>query len=133
MADPVSWFLIEPGWRVVDADGNDVGRVEEVLGDSSVDIFDGLSVASGIFARPRYVPAEQVGEIVEGTVKLALDRQAVEQLGEFEEPAVQEQIEPVGASRLTRLEQRVIPTDDRPGQVGIVRRALEWLGLAGKR
>ena len=133
MADPVSWFLIEPGWRVVDADGNDVGRVEEVLGDSSVDIFDGLSIASGIVARPRYVPAEQVGEIVEGTVKLALDRQAVEQLGEFEEPAVQEQIEPVGASRLTRLEQRVIPTDDRPGQVGIVRRALEWLGLAGKR
>jgi hypothetical protein len=133
MADPVSWFLIEPGWRVVDADGNDVGRVEEVLGDSSIDIFDGLSIASGIVARPRYVPAEQVGEIVEGTVKLALDRQAVEQLGEFEEPAVQEQIEPVGASRLARLEQRVIPTDDRPGQVGIVRRALEWLGLAGKR
>jgi hypothetical protein len=133
MADPVSWLLVEPGWRVVDANGKDVGRVEEVLGDSSVDIFDGLSVASGILARPRYVPAEQVDEIVEGTVKLSLEQHAVEQLDEFQEPAAQEQIESGGASKLTRLEQKAVPTPERPEEPGVVRRALEWLGLAGRR
>jgi hypothetical protein len=70
MADPVSWLLVEPGWRVVDADGGDVGRVEEVLGDTETDIFDGLQVSSGMLSRRRYVPAESIDEIVEGTVRL---------------------------------------------------------------
>ena len=80
MADPVSWLLIEPGWQVVDADGDEVGRVEEVTGDSGADIFDGLAIASSLFARPRYVPAEHVGEIEEGSVRLTVDRAAVERL-----------------------------------------------------
>jgi hypothetical protein len=40
MADPVSWFVIEPGWKVVDADGEQVGTVDEVVGDSGDDIFN---------------------------------------------------------------------------------------------
>jgi hypothetical protein len=70
MPDPVSWLLVEAGWRVVDASGGDVGRVEEVLGDTETDIFDGLQVSSGLLSRRRYVPAESVGEIVEGMVRL---------------------------------------------------------------
>jgi uncharacterized protein YrrD len=70
MADPVSWLLVEPGWRVVDADGEDIGRVEEVLGDPDTDIFDGLQVSSGLLARRQYVPAEAIDGIVEGTVRL---------------------------------------------------------------
>ncbi len=77
MTTPVSWLLVQPGWRVEAADGTEVGRVEEVTGDSGADIFDGLSIASSIFAHPRYVPAEQVGEIVEGRVRLTLDRAAL--------------------------------------------------------
>jgi predicted peroxiredoxin len=133
MADPVSWLLIEPGWKVVDGGGKEIGRVEEVLGDSGADIFDGLSIASGIVARPRYVPSEQVAEIVEGTVKLSLDEHGVDTLAAYEEPAVQEEVESVGASAFTRAEQKVTKPPERPEQVGVVRRALEWLGLAGKR
>ena len=33
MADPVSWLLIEPGWEVVDANGERIGKVDEVLGE----------------------------------------------------------------------------------------------------
>lgn len=77
MADPVSWLLIEPGWRVESADGNEAGRIEAVLGDQNADIFDGLAIATGIVGRPKYVPAEQVAEIIEGTVRLSLDRSAV--------------------------------------------------------
>jgi hypothetical protein len=70
MADPVSWLLVEPGWRVVDAQGGDVGRVEEVLGDTETDIFDGLQVSSGMLSRRHYVAAESIDQIVEGTVRL---------------------------------------------------------------
>jgi hypothetical protein len=64
MPDPVSWLLIERGWRVVGPDGEEVGRVESVTGDRDADIFDGLELDSG------YVPSERVGRIVEGEISL---------------------------------------------------------------
>lgn len=70
MSDPVSWFMIEPGWEVVDADGESVGKVQEVVGDPDRDIFDGLQVTAGLLAESRYVPGEEVGEITEGRVQL---------------------------------------------------------------
>ena len=88
MTEPVSWLLIEPGWKVVDADGQDIGRIEEVVGDTSSDIFNGLAVSTGLLAKARYVPAEQVGEITEGEVQLKLPAEHVERLEEHEPPAV---------------------------------------------
>jgi uncharacterized protein YrrD len=84
MADPVSWLVVERGWSVVDASGEELGTVDEVLGDEGTDIFNGLAVAHGLVARPRYVPAERVGSIHEGTVQLDLDRAAFEQLGDHD-------------------------------------------------
>ena len=93
MADPVSWLMIEPGWKVVAADGGEVGEVDEIAGDSRLDIFDGLAIATSAFGKPRYVPAEQVGEITEGTVRLKLTKQQVDELGEYLEPATSAEIE----------------------------------------
>ena len=72
MADPVSWFVVEPGWKIVAADGDEVGTVHEMLGDPERDIFDGIAVSTGALTKPTYVPSEQVGEIREGEVHLAL-------------------------------------------------------------
>ena len=80
MADPVSWFVMERGWRVVDRDGEDVGTVEEILGDENADIFDGLSVRGGALSDARYIPSEHVAEITEGTVRLDLANAEVEAL-----------------------------------------------------
>ena len=80
MADPVSWFVIERGWEVVDRDGAKIGQVEETLGDENADIFHGLSVATSLVGAPRFVPAEQVAEIEEGRVQLSLTSAEVEQL-----------------------------------------------------
>ena len=128
--DPVSWLMIEPGWTVVDADGNDVGRVEEVTGDSTHDIFDGLSIASGMFSRPRYVPAESIVEITGGCVRIA---SPLAGLDEFREPAASEAISSERAGILRRLESDVEPHREHEHRVGLVRRALLWLGLAGRR
>jgi hypothetical protein len=93
MADPVSWYLIERGWKVVGSDGEEIGKVEETVGDSTLDIFDGLTVGTGLLSKPRYVPAELVGEIVEGQVTLTIDHEQFERLGEYHEPPPTEQIE----------------------------------------
>lgn len=79
MADPVSWFMIEPGWAVADREGARVGSVEAVLGDESLDIFHGLVVAKNALER-RSVPADLVGEIVEGQVQLELSAEDVDKL-----------------------------------------------------
>jgi hypothetical protein len=133
MADPVSWLLLEPGWRVVDVAGEEVGRVDAVTGDSGADIFDGLAVASGMLTRPKYVPAEQVAEITQGTVRLSIAKAAFEGLGEYEEPAESIDVEPDSASRRERVEESAIGGDPREHRVGLVRRVADWLGLAGRR
>ena len=85
-ADPVSWLLIEPGWTVVGRDGDDLGKIADVVGDSGSDIFNGLSVSHGLLRTKVYVPAERVGTITEGRVELDLDADGFSRLGEHEEP-----------------------------------------------
>jgi len=94
MPDPVSWFMIEPGWKVYAADGAEIGAVDEVAGDDGQDIFDGLAVAVSAFGKPRYVPAEQVAQILEGEVHLSLAHEQADRLGEYLEPATSAEIEP---------------------------------------
>ena len=105
--DPVSWFVIEPGWKVVDAQGREVGSVDEVVGDSSDDIFNGLSISTSLLGRPRYVPSEQVGTITQGRVQLKLTKDQVGRLGEFEEPPTTAEILPDGAGAVRRAESAV--------------------------
>jgi uncharacterized protein YrrD len=84
VADPVSWLVIEPGWKVVAADGSDVGRVEEVVGDEENDIFNGLAVNTGMLGKPKVVPSENVAEIVEGEIRLDLPAEAIDRLDDHE-------------------------------------------------
>jgi len=131
MADPVSWLMIETGWKVLASDGSEAGQVDEVVGDSSLDIFDGLAIATSALGKPRYVPAEQVGEITEGTVWLNLTPTQVEQLGEYLEPATSAEIEADnkgGMGESVRAEARELegkalaPTQKREHSMNIWRR-----------
>jgi uncharacterized protein YrrD len=79
MADPVSWKVVEPGWRVVDANGEEVGKVNEVVGDANADIFSGLVVQRGLIAR-KEIPSEVVGDIVEGQVALTVTKDQLDAL-----------------------------------------------------
>ena len=69
---PVSWYAIEPGWKVITLDGAPVGSVDEVQSDEELDIFHGLSVRVGIGRLPREVPSELVSAIEEGTITIAI-------------------------------------------------------------
>jgi hypothetical protein len=79
---------VEPGWDVVDSAGESVGRIDEVLGDKNRDIFDGLAVSTGLVGKPKYVPAERVGEIQEGRVQLEMSADEVERLEPYEPETV---------------------------------------------
>ena len=68
MPDPVAWNVVEPGWKVIDTSGEELGRVAEVLGDPEADIFDGLNVKHGLLGGSEYIPAERVTQILEGAI-----------------------------------------------------------------
>ena len=62
--------MIERGWVIRDADGDEIGQVHEVTGDENADIFDGLTIKHGALSKDKYVPSEHVTEILEGEVVL---------------------------------------------------------------
>ena len=83
-AEPVSWYAIEPGWKVITLDGVPVGSVDEVQSDEELDIFHGLSVRVGIGRLPREVPSELVSAIEEGTITVAI---LADEIGTLPSPA----------------------------------------------
>ena len=133
---PVSWLLVRVGWKVVSSDGEEVGHVDEVAGDDTEDIFDGLAVATTAFGKPRYVLSEQVAQITEGTVNLTLTRAQFEQLDEYLEPATSEEVEPESKGSLAEtaradireIEGNVLaPTHRHEHSMNIWRRIAFWL------
>jgi len=135
MTDPVSWLLIRPGWKVLAADGAEVGEVDEVAGDSSQDIFDGIAFATSALGKPRYAPAEQVAEITEGVVRLSLSAEQSAALGEYREPATSLSVEPDskgGAREAVSAEARelesdvVAPIQSHEHSMNIFRRIAFW-------
>jgi hypothetical protein len=80
VADPVAWTVIEPGWKVFDAEDEEIGTVHEVDGDENLDIFDGLEIKQGILGKDQYVPSEHVAQILEGEVHLSLTHAQIEAL-----------------------------------------------------
>ena len=68
MADPVSWKVVERGWKVLNENGEQLGHVDEATGDPEADIFDGIQISHGLLGGTEYVPSERVAEIREGCV-----------------------------------------------------------------
>lgn len=68
LPDPVSWKVVERGWRVLDEQGKELGRVDEITGDAEADIFDGVEISHGVLAQTEYVPSERVVYIRQGEV-----------------------------------------------------------------
>jgi hypothetical protein len=62
--DPVAWVMIERGWKVLDANGEKAGKVDEVLSDEQTDIFHGLIVNG------KEIDADRIAEIREGVIRL---------------------------------------------------------------
>jgi hypothetical protein len=75
----LAWIDVEEGWRVLAADGTDMGDVEQGVGDRESDIFEGFEIDIG--ARPnRFVSYENVTGIVQGHIRLDLSPDQVRAL-----------------------------------------------------
>ena len=128
-----SWLAIEPGWSVVSSDGTEIGYVEQVVGDSDEDIFNGLSISLSFLDEPRYVPSEKVGRIFENRVELELTADEAKLLDEFLEPPPSLDIDAEKASWSDRLLEGVTDIDSRPDDVPRWKRVRPWLASLFRR
>jgi uncharacterized protein YrrD len=68
-----SYLLLEPGMTVRGTDG-DLGTVAEVIADEGADIFRGITLSSGLFSTPVFVPEDRLTSVVDDTVTVNLSR-----------------------------------------------------------
>ena len=71
--DPVAWSYVEADTPVVGSDGEELGRVAEMLGTEDEGIFHGVAVKARRGSSTRVVPADAVTLLTPSMVQVALD------------------------------------------------------------
>ena len=80
----IAWTALTKGTNVLSSEGEEVGRVGQVIGDSQSDIFSGITLRSGLFDSERFVPADVIEEIRSDGVRLSLSADAANDLSDYE-------------------------------------------------
>jgi hypothetical protein len=79
----ISYMTLEAGALVFSSDGKEVGKVEHVLADIDLDIFDGIVLDQSVLpGGHRFVDAPEVAEIHERGVVLGIDSETAHSLPE---------------------------------------------------
>lgn len=81
----VSWKAIEANAQVFSSEGEHVGKVSEVVGDSDADVFSGLAVSLHLLGSSRFLPSERVRAIWPDRVESDLTKDQIENLDEHQE------------------------------------------------
>lgn len=70
-----SWLQVEPGWLVLDCEGERVGLVERTVGDRLTCELEHIDVTAGVDTATVCVPSSAVATIDLGEIRLAVSRQ----------------------------------------------------------
>lgn len=90
-----SYLTLEPGLPVYSSDGEEVGRIEHVLAEPDLDVFDGIVLdTSTLPGGHRFVDADECGDIFERGAVLKLDAAACHGLPEPEKHAAAMEVSP---------------------------------------
>lgn len=77
---PIAWLALEPGTPIVASDGEQVGKVADVIADREKDIFSGITFKPGLLDSPVFIPADQITELTASEVKLSIGSTETDQL-----------------------------------------------------
>ena len=80
----ISWMALEEGTPVHSEDGEELGKVTEVVADITKDIFSGIAFKHGLLGSHHFVHAADVREITEDSVHLSLSASDAKNLEAYE-------------------------------------------------
>jgi uncharacterized protein YrrD len=69
---PISWLALETGTPIVSSDGEQIGKVSDVVADRQKDIFSGITFKPGLLDTPVFVPADNIGDLTDNEVTLTI-------------------------------------------------------------
>lgn len=81
---PIAWAALESGTPVYARDGDELGKVHDVIADREKDIFSGVTLRSGLFDHPVFVPATTIEELTHTSVTLNISSSEADQLKPYE-------------------------------------------------
>jgi uncharacterized protein YrrD len=70
--NPISYMALPKGARIVASDGEELGRVTEVIADNERDIFSGVTFKHGILGHELFLPAQLIDRMTEDEVTLGV-------------------------------------------------------------
>jgi uncharacterized protein YrrD len=77
---PIAWSGLKQGTSVRASDGEEIGKVTDVIADEQKDIFSGITIRTGLFESDLFVPADLVAELTENEVRLTISAGEAERL-----------------------------------------------------
>ena len=82
MADdtPIAWLALAPGTPILASDGNEIGKVDEVIADRQKDIFSGITFRPGVLDARLFIPADRISSMTDAAVHLDLTAEEATQL-----------------------------------------------------
>jgi uncharacterized protein YrrD len=69
---PIAWLALESGTPIVSSDGEQIGKVGDVIADREKDIFSGITFKPGLLDGAVFVPADRIEELTSTEVKLSI-------------------------------------------------------------
>lgn len=81
---PIAWLALEPGTPIYSVDGEQIGKVDEVIADRQKDIFSGVTFSSGLLSATLFVPADRIDSLNTDGVRTSLDVAEVDSLEPYE-------------------------------------------------
>jgi hypothetical protein len=84
--DPVAWNYVKPDTPVIGPDGQELGRVEQMLGTEGEGIFHGVAVRPTNGGPARVVPADSVTGLTPSRVAVAVDASGLAAAEEYQPP-----------------------------------------------
>ena len=76
----ISWMALKEGTPVHSSEGEELGKVTEVVADRGKDIFSGIAFKHGLLGSDHFVHAADVSEITPHSVHLSIDSNAAKDL-----------------------------------------------------
>jgi sporulation protein YlmC with PRC-barrel domain len=68
----IAWLALQPGTAIVGSDGEQVGKVGEVIADREKDIFSGVTFKPGLMDSALFIPAERIADLTDTEVTLTI-------------------------------------------------------------
>ena len=80
---PIAWLALEEGTPILASDGEEVGRVANVVADEQKDIVSGITFRPGLLDGQKFVPADVIGRLPESAVHLTISSEEAAELDAY--------------------------------------------------